>query len=74
MWLDEVCSQYLAMDNDHEDCRDAKIVKKKQDMERPRKVNKKHLYILFNLDIKAFQGWKVIVELWFLATCEKFLK
>jgi hypothetical protein len=41
---------------------------------RPRKVNKKHLYILFNPDIKAFQGWEVVVEPWSLATCEKFLK
>jgi hypothetical protein len=37
-------------------------------------VHKKHLHILFDPDIKAFQRWEAVVELWSLATCEKFIE
>jgi hypothetical protein len=37
-------------------------------------VHKKRLHILFDSDIKAFQGWEAVVELWSLATCEKFIE
>jgi hypothetical protein len=52
------------MDPDHED-RWAKIAKKEQDKGRRRlgKVHKKRLYILFDPDIRAFQGWEAVVEL-----------
>jgi hypothetical protein len=62
------------MDPDHEDRR-AKIAKKEQDKGRSRlgKVHKKRLHILFDPDIKAFQGWEAVVEPWSLATCEKFI-
>jgi hypothetical protein len=64
------------MDDDHEDRRVAKIAKNEQDKERrrPEKVHKKHLQILFDPDIKAFQGWEAVVELWCLAICEKFIE
>jgi hypothetical protein len=64
------------MDPDHEDRRAAKIAKNEQDKgrRRPTKVHKKHLYILFDPDIKAFQGWEAVVELWSLATCKKFIE
>jgi hypothetical protein len=76
MWLDEVGLQHLAMDDDHEDHRAAKIAKNKQDKERRRleKVHKKRLHFLFDLDIKAFQGWEAVVEPWSLAICEKFIE
>jgi hypothetical protein len=63
------------MDPDHEDRR-AKIAKKEQDKgrRRPRKVHKKRLHILFDPDIKAFQGWEAVVEPWSLATCEKYIE
>jgi hypothetical protein len=63
------------MDPDHEDQR-AKIAKKEQDKgrRRPGKVHKKRLHILFDPDIKAFQGWEAVVEPWSLATCEKFIE
>jgi hypothetical protein len=74
--LDEVGSKDLAMDDHLEDRRAAKIVKKEQDkgMKRPEKVYKKRIYILFDPDIKAFQGWEAMVELWSIATCEKFIE
>jgi hypothetical protein len=67
--------QLLAMDPDHEDRR-AEIAKKEEDKgrRRPGKVHKKRLHTLFDLDIKAFQGWEVVVESWSLATCEKFIE
>jgi hypothetical protein len=37
-------------------------------------VHKKRLHILFDPDIKAFQGWEAVLESWSLATCEKFIK
>jgi hypothetical protein len=54
-WLDEVGSQLLAIDPDHDDRR-AKFAKKEQDKgrRRPGKVHKKRLHILFDPDIKAF--------------------
>ena len=63
------------MDPDHEDWR-AKIAKNEQDKRKSKleKVQKKRLHILFDPNIKAFQGWKAVVESWFLATCEKFIK
>jgi hypothetical protein len=74
--LDEVGSKLLAMDPDHGNRRVAKITKKEQDKggRRPGKVHKKCLHILFDPDIKAFQGWEVVVEPWSLITCEKFIK
>jgi hypothetical protein len=53
--LDEVGSQLLAIDPDHDDRR-AKFAKKEQDQgrRRPGKVHKKRLHILFDPDIKAF--------------------
>jgi hypothetical protein len=64
------------MDPDHEDRRAAKSAKKEQDKgrRRPGKVYKKLLHILFDPDIKAFQGWEAMVEPWSLATCEKFIE
>ena len=75
-WLDEVGSQLLAVDDDHEDWRAAKIAKNEQDKgrRRPKKMHKKHLHILFDPNIKAFQSWEAMVELWSLATCEKFIE
>jgi hypothetical protein len=66
--LDEVGSKLLAMDPDHGDRRASKIAKKEQDKGRRRlgKVHKKRLHILFDLDIKAFQGWEAVVEPWSL--------
>jgi hypothetical protein len=63
------------MDLEYEDRR-AKIAKREQDKERrrPGKVQKKRLHILFDPDIKAFQGWEAVVEPWSLATCEKFIE
>jgi hypothetical protein len=48
---------------EYEDQR-AKIAKREQDKgrRRPRKVQKKRLHILFDPDIKAFQGWEAVVE------------
>jgi hypothetical protein len=61
--LDEVGSQFLAMDLEYEDRR-AKIAKREQDKgrRRPGKVQKKRLHIFFDPDIKAFEGWKAVVE------------
>jgi hypothetical protein len=63
------------MDLEYEDRR-AKIAKRKQDKGRirPGKVQKKRLHILFDSDIKAFQGWEAVVEPWSLTTCEKFIE
>jgi hypothetical protein len=63
------------MDLEYEDRR-AKIAKREQDKGRRRlgKVQKKRLHILFDLDIKAFEGWEAVVEPWSLATCEKFIE
>jgi hypothetical protein len=76
MWLDEVGSKLLAMDPNHGDRRASKIAKKEQDMgkRRPGKVHKKRLHILFDPDIKAFQGWEAVVEPWSLTICEKFIE
>jgi hypothetical protein len=53
------------MDDDHEDRRVDKIAKKEQYKGRRRfeKVHKKRLHILFDPDIKAFQGWEAMAEL-----------
>jgi hypothetical protein len=63
------------MDLDHEHQR-AKIAKKEQDKgrKRPGKLHKKRLHILFDPDIKAFEGWEAMVESWSLATCQKFIE
>jgi hypothetical protein len=64
------------MDPDHGDQRASKIAKKEQDKGRRRlgKVHKKRLHILFDPNIKAFQGWEAVVEPWSLTTCEKFIE
>ena len=64
------------MDPNHHNQRVAKIAKNEQDKGRRRhgKVHKKRLHILFDPDIKAFQGWEGVVELWSLVTCEKFIE
>jgi hypothetical protein len=60
------------MDLDHDDRR-AKIAKKEQDKgrRRPGKLHKKRLHILFDPDIKAFQGWEAVVEPWSLARMQE---
>jgi hypothetical protein len=52
------------MDDDYGDRRAAKIAKKEQDKGRRRhgKVHKKCLHIVFDPNIKAFQGWEAVVE------------
>jgi hypothetical protein len=64
------------MDSNHHNRRAAKIAKKEQDKGRRRhgKKQKKRLHILFDPEIKAFQGWEAVVEPWSLATCERFIE
>jgi hypothetical protein len=73
--LDDFGSKLLAMDPDHGDQGAAKITKKEQNKgrRRPGKVHKKRLHILFDSDIKAFQGWEAVVEPWALATWKNLL-
>jgi hypothetical protein len=53
-----------------------KLAKKEQDKgrRRPGRIQKKCLYILFDPNIKTFEGWKAAIEAWSLITCERFIE
>lgn len=65
-WQDQVGAQNFTLDGDSNERRVARIAKKEYDKEKRHvgKVHKKCLYILFDPNSKAFQGWKVVVESW----------
>jgi hypothetical protein len=75
-WRNQVGAQDLTMNDQRDEHRVAKIAKKEQDKEKrhPGGVQKKRLHILFDPNIKAFQGWEAVVEPWSLTTCERFIE
>jgi hypothetical protein len=75
-WRDQVGAQDLTIDDQRNEYRATKIAKKEQDKGRrcPGWVQKKHFHILFDPNIKAFQGWKAVVDLSSLTTCERFIE
>lgn len=76
-WLYHIGSEHLTMDSHLHKRRVPKVARRElHDKGRRRhgKKQKKRLHILFDPEIKAFQGWETVDEPWSLTTCERFIE